>query len=592
MAGLLPFAYYSQPRTDSNFNGGLNSTSGPLSLSDSESPNLQNIDFNKFGSILKRSGYNFLNSTATTGTTNSDGLWWYEFSNSGAYASFLLNASNGSMYKMSGLNGTWSSITGSASITPGSFFSFTNFLNTVYMTNGTDNPLKWTGTGNVSTFPAFQANSYTFTVSAITTAPTVGATYTNNGTTYTVVSTLLTGSSGAIAGTITATGTGAPTTFGTLTKASGTGDSTITFSLEVLNANIQSAKYVGQWNNFLFFANVVVGSTAFPTRIYWSNIQDDTSWSAVNWLEISMLDGQAITGIYPLADRLVIFKERAIYNVFYTGDAVLPFVYQVSNSPTVGCVAPFSIQEVENGLIFLAYDGFYYYDGNNAYKMSLQIQNTINALNISRLSQARSLKQRQKNRYMCALPSGSSNTNNTIIVWDWVLNAFTLYQGMTPSAMKTVYVGGFEEQIYFADYAGYTYQMDTGVDDYPLKTQTPINSYYYTNWKTYGDAMLKKATSNVVIYYQSNNAVLTFGYAYDFNATSQYMYTFSMANGSAVYGSAIWDASVYAGTGGLNVRQDLDGRGRVVQFYFANSNMSETFQIDGLGEFVSAETNE
>lgn len=592
MAGLFPYAYFSQPRTDSNFNGGLNSTSGPLSVTDAESPSLQNIDFNKFGSILKRNGYLNLNSTATSGTTNSDGLWWYEFSNAGAYGSFLLNVSNGSIYKMSGLNGTWTSITGSATITTGNFFSFTNFLNNVYMTNGHDAPLKWTGSGNVATLPALQANSYTFTVLSITTAPTNGATYTNNGVTYTVVGTSLSGASGSIAGTIIATGTSAPTPSGTLVKGSGTGDSNITFSLEILNANIASAAFVAQWNNYIFFGNVVIGSTAYPTRIYWSNIQDDTTFSAINWIEVSMLDGQAITGIYPLSDRLVVLKERSIFNIFYTGDAVLPFVYQGTNARSVGCIAPYSVQEVENGLVFLSYDGFYYYDGNNVFKMSLQIQSTINGLNINKLTKARSLKQFQKNRYMCALQSAGGSNNDTVIIWDWVLNAFTVYAGMNPSAMKAVYVNGYQEQIYFADYTGFTYQMDTGVDDYPGKVQTAINAYYYSNWKTYSDAMLKKATSNVVIYYQSNNSVLTFGYAYDFNSLSQYLYTFSMANGSAVYGSAVWDNAVYAGTGGLNQRLDLNGRGRVIQYYFANANMSETFQIDGLGELVSAETNE
>ena len=52
---------------------------------------------------------------------------------------------------------------------------------------------------------------------------TAGATYTNNSITYTVSATI---SSGL---TLVASGNGSPTTSGTLTKASGTGDSTITF---------------------------------------------------------------------------------------------------------------------------------------------------------------------------------------------------------------------------------------------------------------------------------------------------------------------------------------------------------------------------
>lgn len=737
MAGLFPYSLYSQPKDDINFNGGLNSTNGPLSLKDTESSDLQNINMNKFGSILKRSGYLnivsepnigkgqlltdggfeiWTNSTTLTNwtlegtsaslarTTNpvysgtysagvtrsgtncnifqnitptligtsytftcyayatvanavliqaydgtilssstthpgdstwhpltvtftatstsavqvfcsvngtnttgyfdsailyvsnlslpSDGLMWFEYTSAGSYASNLMEAINGKIYSMSNLNGKWTDITGAATVTAGNFFQSTNWLNTIYMTNGKDSPLQWNGSSNVTTLPALQANSYTFTVFSITTNPTVGATYTNNGITYTVAFVNTSGSAGSIAGTIIATGSGAPTTFGILTKASGTGDATINFSLEVLNADITSAKYITQWNNFLFLANVNINNGTFlPTRIYWCQVNDPTTWSAINWIEISTLDGQPITGMYPLADRLVIFKERSIYNLFFTGDSTLPFVYLVSNSPTVGCMAPYSIQEVENGLVFLSYDGFYYYDSNNSYKMSLQIQNTISSLNLSKLSNAKSLKQRNKNLYMCAVTSSDSTNNDTVITWDWVLNAFSLYSGMSPSAMRTVFVNGNQEEIYFADYYGYTYEMDTGVDDYPLGIQTAISAYYWTNWKSFGDAMLQKVDPNVVIYYESSNAVLTFGYSYDFDQGIDYQNTFSLAQGTSVWGSAIWDTSTWSGSGGLLQRQDLDGRGRVMRFYFANSNMSETFQIDGLASFVNAETN-
>jgi len=64
--------------------------------------------------------------------------------------------------------------------------------------------------------------SYSFVVTSAN--ATVGATYTNNGKTFTVVSTIAAGT------TLICTGTGDPASSGTLTKASGTGDSTITFS--------------------------------------------------------------------------------------------------------------------------------------------------------------------------------------------------------------------------------------------------------------------------------------------------------------------------------------------------------------------------
>jgi len=65
--------------------------------------------------------------------------------------------------------------------------------------------------------------TYTFTVTSAN--ATVGATYTNNGQTFTVVNTI----AGATTLICTSPGTG-PTASGTLTKSSGTGDATITFS--------------------------------------------------------------------------------------------------------------------------------------------------------------------------------------------------------------------------------------------------------------------------------------------------------------------------------------------------------------------------
>ncbi len=67
-----------------------------------------------------------------------------------------------------------------------------------------------------------ELNQYTFTVTAAN--ATAGATYTNNSQTFTVLSTIVAGT------TLLASGTGAPLASGTLTKVTGTGDATITFS--------------------------------------------------------------------------------------------------------------------------------------------------------------------------------------------------------------------------------------------------------------------------------------------------------------------------------------------------------------------------
>jgi hypothetical protein len=68
--------------------------------------------------------------------------------------------------------------------------------------------------------------NFTFTVSGVTVQPNLGATYANNGQTFTVLATN--------AGIVVCSATGYPQTSGTLTRLTGTGDATITFSAYTL----------------------------------------------------------------------------------------------------------------------------------------------------------------------------------------------------------------------------------------------------------------------------------------------------------------------------------------------------------------------
>ena len=71
MGGRSQQAFFREPTGDVNFNGGLNSAGGNLSLQDNESPDLLNVDFNFLGSVLKRNGYTLLNSTPLGGGSPS-----------------------------------------------------------------------------------------------------------------------------------------------------------------------------------------------------------------------------------------------------------------------------------------------------------------------------------------------------------------------------------------------------------------------------------------------------------------------------------------------------------------------------------------
>jgi lysophospholipase L1-like esterase len=86
------------------------------------------------------------------------------------------------------------------------------------------------GGWSISDYSTAGRTYYSFTVSGVVTPPAIGSTtYTNNGNTYTVQDLFLTDGSGTIICSVSPLN-GAPTAAGTLTKASGSGDSVIAFA--------------------------------------------------------------------------------------------------------------------------------------------------------------------------------------------------------------------------------------------------------------------------------------------------------------------------------------------------------------------------
>jgi len=154
MAGN-PYTSPSVPFKDTKFNGGLNSTASPLNLKDNESSDLQNIDFDRFGSILKRSGYACLNTDAGN-AIGTDGLYWYEYDASGTQTRYATRVYDGKLEKMDGLDGTWDDVTGGATITSANHCDFETFANNLYVANGVNIPFYWAGgatTSNVADVP-------------------------------------------------------------------------------------------------------------------------------------------------------------------------------------------------------------------------------------------------------------------------------------------------------------------------------------------------------------------------------------------------------------------------------------------------------
>lgn len=174
-----------------------------------------------------------------------------------------------------------------------------------------------TVTGSPTALISNLHGQYVFIVSAAN--ATASATYTNNGQTFTVLTTI----SGTT--TLTTSGTGPPLASGTLTKTGGTGDATITFS--AVNAASQQ------------FFDVDVDSQSGNIYIaYFDNTQSIT----ISALSTSMVVGNTITKAEKATNGVSFFGDGTnIWVVYNNGSATKGFI--VNNAVSATVLAPTSI---------------------------------------------------------------------------------------------------------------------------------------------------------------------------------------------------------------------------------------------------------
>ena len=368
-------------------------------------------------------------------------------------------------------------------------------------------------------------------------------------------------------------------------------DNSLTLAAATMPTSVTSAKIVVEFQNYLIYLNVIVSGSRRYARLYYSNFNDPSTFDALDFIDIANDDGQEITGAKILGDRLVVYKNRSIYNVMFTGDADIPFAVYRSNS-SVGAASAWSIQEVLNGHIFLSYDGIYYYDGMNSAKISDDINTTFQSLNLQNLEESTSLVYRTKNMYWISVPSSASSTNDTVLVYNFFLKAWSVYDGIDAAYMQSIYVGDGEERPYFGDYAGFVYRGDTGVDDYPLNVATAIASYYDTNWRTEGSLVSRKTIAALYIYYklQAGSIDVRQGYNLDSSYSNNKSFSTAIAD-AALYDTAIYGSSMYSKEGYDRKIIDFTNDGFVHRFRYGNSKLGESWEIVATGYIVKEITD-
>ena len=146
------------------------------------------------------------------------------------------------------------------------------------------------------------------------------------------------------------------------------------------------ARYIKQYLSRLYLGYVSTDGSTYGSRVIYSDLPSDTSPQTINWnnavnfIDIDVDDGDVLKGLEVNANRLLMFKENAMYR--YDTNSL----YKVPGAP--GTVSQRSIKNIQGKTIYLHSSGLWLYDGSTSTLISRKIKDIISKISTVNLANA------------------------------------------------------------------------------------------------------------------------------------------------------------------------------------------------------------
>lgn len=211
-------------------------------------------------------------------------------------------------------------------------------------------------------------------------------------------------------------------------------------------------RYLELFQNSLF----LIGSSQFPSTAFFSELGQPENIQPESNFEVRTNDGDYLTGGKFYGSGLYLFKQNTFSKV--VGNDTTNFVLlDVSNE--YGCISNRAIIVYHDIMLFLDKKGICRYNGATPEIISNKIEDTFLSMNIdAAIGNACAIHDKFRNQVKWAIPTNGSTFNNTMIVYDYITDGWTVKEGYFPSAMaylksyfprQTEFYGGYSGSVHY-----------------------------------------------------------------------------------------------------------------------------------------------
>lgn len=207
-------------------------------------------------------------------------------------------------------------------------------------------------------------------------------------------------------------------------------------------------RYIEISQNRLFMS----GFSTAPSVVFFSEIGEPEKVAPESFFEVRTDDSDIITGQVDFQDNMLFFKRNSFHRL--VGDSADNYSLQTL-STEYGCLSNKAIAEYNNILLFLDEKGIVEYNGSNWNVISHTVEPVLRRMNITAAREtAVAIHYDFRNQVWFGIPVDGSTRNNMTIVYDYLLNAWTFFDGFQPASFAMAKRELTIDRLWFGDYSG------------------------------------------------------------------------------------------------------------------------------------------
>lgn len=227
-------------------------------------------------------------------------------------------------------------------------------------------------------------------------------------------------------------------------------------------------RYLELYNNQL----LMTGFSSQLSTVWFSDIGEPEGVKPEFNFQVRTNDGDRIYGQKAYNGAAVIFKERSFHRL--SGDNPDNFFLQ-EISDQYGCLSHRAVVTFEDRLWFLDRKGICEYNGANIRIVSNKIEPIFIAMNVDAAKDnAVGIHNRFRNEVWFSFPINGATINNVTVVYDYVSNGWTKFEGFFPSSLNMVKSTFPVQRAFFGSYSGTLFNFDAAIPNYAGAAMTCV----------------------------------------------------------------------------------------------------------------------